>query len=97
MPARNVFLTDHFDSFINDGIEAGRYKNASEVVREGLRLLEQREREYQAKVDWLRGAVQVGIDELNRGDGIVFETLDELDAHLKALHREVVDEMKRSA
>lgn len=41
MPTRNVHLTDHFDKFITAGIESGRFSNASEVVREGLRLLEE--------------------------------------------------------
>ncbi len=45
MPTRNVNLTEHFDRFIETGITSGRFSNASEVVREGLRLLEQREQE----------------------------------------------------
>ena len=40
MPTRNVNLTDHYDRFINEQIEAGKYRNASEVFRAGLRLLE---------------------------------------------------------
>ena len=58
MPTRNVNLTDHFDRFIEDGIASGRFSNASEIVREGLRLLEQREQEDQAKLKWLRAAVK---------------------------------------
>ncbi len=42
MPTRNVNLTPHFDQFIDAGISSGRFSNASELVREGLRLLEQR-------------------------------------------------------
>jgi antitoxin ParD1/3/4 len=38
------------------------------VVREGLRLLEQREQEERAKLDWLRAAVQEGLDAIDRGD-----------------------------
>ncbi len=45
MPTRNVHLTEHFDSLIAAGIESGQFSNASEVVREGLRLLEQRQQE----------------------------------------------------
>ena len=40
MPTRNVNLTDHFDRFVAGQIDSGRYKNASEVMRAGLRLLE---------------------------------------------------------
>jgi antitoxin ParD1/3/4 len=38
MPTRNVNLIDHFDSFIEKRVNSGRFSNASEVVREGLRL-----------------------------------------------------------
>ena len=40
MPARNVSLTDHFEAFIDESVSSGRYRNASKVVREGLRHLE---------------------------------------------------------
>lgn len=68
MPTRNVNLTDHFNSFIETGVRSGRFSNASEVVREGLRLLEQREAEDKAKLEWLRAAAQEGIDAIERGD-----------------------------
>jgi antitoxin ParD1/3/4 len=73
MPTRNVHLTEHFDKFIATGIESGRFSNASEIVREGLRLLEQREEEDRAKLEWLRAAVKEGIDQLDRGEGIEAE------------------------
>ena len=68
MPIRNVHLTDHFNEFIEAGVSSGRFSNASEVVREGLRLLEQREEEDKAKIEWLRGKVQEGIEAAERGD-----------------------------
>ncbi len=68
MPTRNVHLTEHFDSLIKTGIESGQFSNASEVVREGLRLLEQRQREDKAKIEWLRHAAQEGVDAVERGD-----------------------------
>ena len=66
MPTRNVNLTDHFDKLIETGVASGRYSNASEMVREGLRLLEQREEEDRAKLEWLRSAVQEGVDDIER-------------------------------
>jgi antitoxin ParD1/3/4 len=68
MPTRNVHLTEHFDNLITAGIESGQFSNASEVVREGLRLLEQRQQEDRAKIEWLRGAAQAGIDAIERGE-----------------------------
>jgi antitoxin ParD1/3/4 len=78
MPTRNVNLTDRLERFIEAGVASGRFSDASEVVREGLRLLEQREAEDQAKLAWLRGAVQKGLDEIDRGDGIEFDSVEEL-------------------
>src|SRR5260370_35888180 len=89
MPTRNVHLTEHFDHFIEAGITSGRFRNASEVVREGLRLLEQREQEDQAKLEWLRGAAGAAIDSIERGDGIEFETMDDLAGYVHRVGAEV--------
>ncbi|MEO8372196.1 MAG: type II toxin-antitoxin system ParD family antitoxin [Candidatus Solibacter sp.] len=89
MPTRNVNLTDHFDRFIDDGVASGRFGNASEVVREGLRLLEQRQKEDQAKVEWLRAAIQEGIDASERGDSIQINSEEEMDAFFEDIHKEV--------
>ena len=40
MPTRNVSLTDHYDDLVEADVTSGRFKNASEVMRTGLRLLE---------------------------------------------------------
>ncbi len=88
MPTRNINLTDHLDRFIETEVGSGRYGNASEVVREGLRLMELRKREEQAKLKWLRGAVKQGLDEIERGEGISFASLDELDQELNRIGEE---------
>ncbi len=85
MPTRNVFLTEHFDSFIASRIEKGQYSNASEVVREGLRLLEQREAEDRAKIEWLRGAAQEGIDAVGRGEYVTLGSPKAISDHLRGL------------
>jgi len=93
MPTRNVFLTEHLDSFIASGIEEGLYSNASEVVREGLRLLEQRQREDKARIEWMRRAVQEGIDEIDRGEGNEFASIDELAEHVRGIGEEASSEL----
>jgi antitoxin ParD1/3/4 len=93
MPTRNVNLTEHFDRFIEAGITSGRFSNASEVVREGLRLLEQREQEDKAKLEWLRAAAKEGFDQLDRGEGIEFESMDDFDAHIDQIGEEVSAEI----
>lgn len=54
----SISLGNHFESFIEHAINGGRFNNASEVVRAGLRLLEEEEN----KVIALRKAIQEGID-----------------------------------
>ncbi len=54
----SISIGDYFDSFIKSRISSGRYKNASEVVRAGLRLLEEEENKIMA----LREAIQEGIE-----------------------------------
>jgi antitoxin ParD1/3/4 len=60
MPTRNVNLTEELDRFVAGKVESGRYENASEVVRAGLRALEQEERAYEAKLARLREALDEG-------------------------------------
>jgi antitoxin ParD1/3/4 len=60
MPTRNVNLTDKLDRFVATKVKSGRYENASEVVRAGLRTLEREEREYEAKLAALRSAIDEG-------------------------------------
>ena len=67
MPTRNVVLTDHQQEVIETLVESGRYQNASEVLREGLRLIEQREREDAFRLEALRKAAQVGLADLAAG------------------------------
>ena len=95
MPTRNVNLTDHFDRFIEAEVGSGRYGNASEVVREGLRLMERRKREDRATLKWLRGAVREGLDEIDRGEGLEFRSVDELDRHIDQIGTEASAEMVR--
>ncbi|CAG5080490.1 type II toxin-antitoxin system ParD family antitoxin [Parvicella tangerina] len=54
----SVSLGNYFDQFVQTQVSAGRYKNVSEVIRAGLRLLENEE----SKVIALKNAIQEGID-----------------------------------
>jgi antitoxin ParD1/3/4 len=85
MSTRNVVLTDRQEAMIADLVESGRYQNASEVVREGLRLIERREAEDAAKLHALRAAAQVGLESLDRGDGHGFADGADLARYLEDL------------
>ena len=53
-------MTSELDRFVEAKVKSGRYGNASEVVRAGLRTLEREEREYEAKLESLRTAIDEG-------------------------------------
>jgi antitoxin ParD1/3/4 len=84
MPTRNINLTDEQDAFVEKVVKAGEYQNASEAVRDALRVLQQRRREDALKLKALRAQVKAGMDALARGD---FVELDEgeLDDFLEGL------------
>ena len=56
----NVSLTPHLEQLIQEKVASGRYGNASEVVREALRLLEERDQEHAMKLQALRQAILEG-------------------------------------
>jgi antitoxin ParD1/3/4 len=60
MPTRNINLTPELDRFVTTKVKSGRYEDASEVVRAGLRTLEREEREHAAKLAALRSAIDEG-------------------------------------
>ena len=90
MPTRNVGLTDHQASLVEQLVTSGRYQNASEVLREGLRLIEQRETEDAYRVEVLRNAVQVGIADMEAGRFKVFDSKETLRSYLKSVSAKAI-------
>ena len=82
MPTRNVVLTDHQESFLGELVKSGRYKNASEVLRESLRLMERREQEEAAKLESLRRRLDLAEWDAESGrlDDYTPTLFDEIDA-----------------
>jgi antitoxin ParD1/3/4 len=76
---RSFALGEHFERLIDEQVRSGRYGNASEVVRAGLRLLEERE----ARVARLREAIAEG--RRSGAAGPIGETLDRLEARYRAM------------
>jgi antitoxin ParD1/3/4 len=85
MPTRNVVLTERQETLIESLVQSGRYQNASEVIREGLRMIENREVEDAAKLEGLRAAALVGLSALDRGAFKEFADTAALRAHLQSL------------
>lgn len=90
MPTRNVVLTDHQAALIERLVTSGRYQNASEVLREGLRLIETRDAEDAAKLAALRAAVQVGIDDIEAGRCRTFESDADIERFVHDLTEDVL-------
>jgi antitoxin ParD1/3/4 len=90
MATRNVVLTAHQTDFIEGLVSCGRYQNASEVLREGLRLVEQREAEDGMRLIALREAASIGIADIEAGRFKSFDSDDAIDQHLAGLVAEVV-------
>jgi antitoxin ParD1/3/4 len=90
MSTRNVVLTKHQEKVIKTLVGSGRYQNASEVLREGLRLVEQREAEDATKLEALREAAGVGFGALDRGEFKEFDSIDDLQAYLNSLSEKVI-------
>jgi antitoxin ParD1/3/4 len=55
-------IGDHFEQFIKAQLESGRYSSASEIVRDALRLMEEREQLRQIQLEQLRQQIRAGID-----------------------------------
>ena len=64
----NISLTPKLNKLIRKNVDTGLYLSASEVVREALRLLEERDKLRLAKVEELRKEIQIGIDQADRGE-----------------------------
>ncbi|WP_321783223.1 type II toxin-antitoxin system ParD family antitoxin [Paraburkholderia sp. J94] len=85
MPTRNVVLTDHQAKLIDTLVNSGRFQNASEVLRAGLRLIERDEAESQARIEALRDAVRTGQADADAGRVHVFAAGQGLAEHLDSL------------
>lgn len=90
MPTRNVLLTKRQDKLIKTLVGSGRYQNASEILREGLRLVEQREAEDDAKLAALREAAAAGCSALDKGEFKEFDSIDDLQTYLRGVSEKVI-------
>lgn len=85
MPTRNVVLTDQQAQFIEQLVTSGRYQNASEVLREGLRLMQQRDLEQATRLQVLREAVAVGVADIEAGRYTALDSGASLRTHIASL------------
>jgi antitoxin ParD1/3/4 len=91
MPIRstmNVSFTPELEQFVQSRVASGRYQTASEVVREGLRLLEEREQSRETVIQELRAKIRRGIEQADRGELLdgdaVFDEIRQLSARRRS-------------
>lgn len=81
----NVSVGKDFEEYVKAKVASGDYASVSEVVREGLRLLKERERLLEARIQSLRGEIQAGLDQADRGELLDGETvMGDLQADLES-------------
>jgi antitoxin ParD1/3/4 len=93
MPSSYV-IGEHFETFIKAQIQQGRYASASEVIRDGLRTLEEREKFRAMKLEALRAEIQKGAD--SGPDISAEQVFAELRANIARVAQETTDRSERS-
>lgn len=81
----NVHLTPELEQLVHNKVESGRYNSASEVVREALRIMEQKDELRAIQLQELRHRIDKGLSEADRSEGVDGETfmqglIEDLDA-----------------
>ncbi|MBN1912311.1 MAG: type II toxin-antitoxin system ParD family antitoxin [Pirellulales bacterium] len=97
MPTRNVNLTSHFDQFVAAQVSSGRFKNASEVMRAGLHLLEQQHHEEEGRLALLRTLAAEGFGDLDQGLGTTVSDQQQLEDLVRKIGRRAVERIQRSS
>ena len=84
----NVNLTPELEQLVQGRVKSGRYNSASEVVREALRLLEQRDEVFSLRKDEIRKQIEEGWHAAKRGDVMNGEDVfDRIDKELEVMER----------
>src|SRR4030095_11086589 len=83
-PSMNISLTPELDDFVTKKVNSGDYASASEVVREGLRLLKEFEELKRVQLQELRREISIGVKQLDKGQGKTYKSAAALIEHVKA-------------
>jgi antitoxin ParD1/3/4 len=81
----NISLTKELENYVSQKLESGMYHSASEVIRDGLRLMKERDELHQSKLAELRKEIAIGVDQADRGQVQPFNA--EVTARIKARGR----------
>lgn len=70
----NISLTPELEKLVHDKVASGLYTSASEVIREGLRLIQEQDKVKEFRLSELKKEIQKGIDQIERGEFTVYDT-----------------------
>lgn len=87
----NVSLTPELERLVNQKVATGLYNSASEVIRAGLRLLDEQDQLKQAQLDSLRREVDVGAEQIRSGLGRKYKNGSELAERIKQRGRKRIE------
>jgi len=92
----NVSLTPELEKLVTRKVESGRYQSASEVIREGLRLLDDQDQLRELHLNEVRKKIQVGLEQLDRGEGISIKDEEEMGAFFADIKAKGRDRLKKT-
>ena len=84
----NVSLTPELENLVNEKVKSGLYNSASEVIREGLRLLQEQDLLKQIRRDELRREIMLGVNQLRNGEYTEIKSPEELKSFTKGIIKE---------
>lgn len=90
----NVSLTKELENFIGELVASGMHFSASEVVRDGLRLLKEQEALKKMRVEELRAEIMLGIEDLKTGNSMSFTSEEEIFQEIKNRGQERLDKKR---
>ncbi len=93
----SIALTPHFESLAQRLVAAGRYNNVSEVIRDGLRLLESRMQEESAKLHAMRTAVKVGLNDFDEGKFTELNGVQQIEDFVRRSGERVAARVRKAA
>jgi antitoxin ParD1/3/4 len=85
MPIRNVVLSEQDEALIANLVETGKFRDASDVMQEGLRMVEASRKQEAVKEEEMRNAIRAGLDDLDQGRFVTLSEKNETASHIRSL------------
>jgi antitoxin ParD1/3/4 len=91
----NISLPPELENLVNEKIKSGRYNSASEVIRESLRLLQERDELERIRRDELRREIMLGVEQIRNGEFIELKTPEDFAEFAERIKKEGREELER--